>query len=30
MALTGLDPVNFRVILDGSLNPDYLVGEFML
>ncbi|KAH0922967.1 hypothetical protein HID58_022985 [Brassica napus] len=27
MALTGLDPVNFRVILDGSLNPDYLVGQ---
>ncbi|CAN7023711.1 unnamed protein product, partial [Brassica rapa subsp. trilocularis] len=29
MALTGLDPVNFHAILDGSLKPDNLVGDLL-
>ncbi|KAG5393978.1 hypothetical protein IGI04_023941 [Brassica rapa subsp. trilocularis] len=29
MALTGLDPVNFHAILDGSLKPDNLVGQIV-
>jgi len=26
-ALTGFEPVNYRDIIDGTLNTDYLVGK---
>ncbi|CAF2100910.1 unnamed protein product, partial [Brassica napus] len=28
--LTGFTPVNFREILDGSLSPEYLIGEYII